>query len=137
MICVVEAKSRSEDGKLNNFSPIKPYFWIIGVAGYFGNMDLVLWLHVPKHLLLPNLKGLVRLSNALTRVEERLLRNIECAPHHCHYHHPCQVQFEIMNSGLLQFGSLVMILLMNTPIRNSKLHGKTDKMPCFGYTLKI
>ena len=32
MICVVEAKSRSDDGKLNNFSPIKPYFWIIGVA---------------------------------------------------------------------------------------------------------
>jgi hypothetical protein len=43
MICVVEAKSRSDDGKLNNFSPIKPYFWIIGVAGYFGNMDLVVF----------------------------------------------------------------------------------------------
>ena len=27
-----------------------------------------------------DLKGLVRLSNALTRVEERLLRYIECAP---------------------------------------------------------
>jgi hypothetical protein len=27
-----------------------------------------------------DLKGLVRLSNALTRVEERLLRNVECAP---------------------------------------------------------
>ena len=34
MICVVEAKSRSDDGNLNNFSPIKPYFRIIGVAGY-------------------------------------------------------------------------------------------------------
>jgi hypothetical protein len=47
-----------------------------------------------------NIKGLGRLSNALTRVKERLLRYIECAPHHCHcYHHRHQVQFQIMSPG--------------------------------------
>jgi hypothetical protein len=81
-----------------------------------------------------DLKGLVRLSNALTRVEERLLRYIECAPHRAHCH---QVQFQIMNPGLLPCGISDRILLMNTRAMNSKLHGKMDKMPCFGYTLKI
>ena len=35
-----------------------------------------------------DLKGLVRLSNALTRVEERLLRYIECAPPSLSSSHP-------------------------------------------------
>ena len=44
-----------------------------------------------------DLKGLLRLSNALTRVDERLLRYLE-RPHRCHCHrHSHLVQFKIMN----------------------------------------
>ena len=32
------------------------------------------------HPVAVDVKGLIRLSNALTRVEERLLRHVECAP---------------------------------------------------------
>jgi hypothetical protein len=42
-------------------------------------------------------KGLVRFSNVLTRVEERLSRYVECVPHHCRcHHHP----FRLMILGL-------------------------------------
>ena len=37
------------------------------------------------------MKGLLRLSNALTRVEERLLRYVERAPPSCHCHHQSQI----------------------------------------------
>ena len=38
-----------------------------------------------------DLKGLVRLSNALTRVEERILRYIECPPPSVTRHYPFQI----------------------------------------------
>ena len=43
-----------------------------------------------------DINGLVRLSNALTHVEERLLRYIECAPPSLSLSSP----FQIMNPGL-------------------------------------
>ena len=61
-----------------------------------------------------DIKGLVRLSNALTRVEERLLDYIECAPRRCHCHrYPCRHPhpFQIMIHGSSSCGTLVMILL--------------------------
>lgn len=49
--------------------------------------------------------------------------------------------FELMRNGKVprfyRYGILVMILLMNTLTRNSKLHGKMEKVPCFESTLKI
>ena len=47
---------------------------------YIIQILLVLWLHVLKRPVGADPQGRSRFSNALTRVEERWLRYIECAP---------------------------------------------------------
>ena len=62
-----------------------------------------------------DLKGLVRLSNALTHVEERLLRYIECAPLSLSSSIPDH------DSWTSLCGILALILLTNTAVRDLRV----------------
>ena len=79
-----------------------------------------------------DLKALVRLSNALTRVKERLLRYIECTPTSLS-----------LSSSIPDHDSWIVTMWHFGSGSPSEYTGEKfevaweDGLPCFGYTLKI